>query len=222
MNHFEKIKGLTYVTLSGMQEAARNASECVKTIRQWLPVKGHETLSIEQTIDRWHEVACRQCFEFFKFHPRLGCYATSGPLGSAESWRELCDGMADIRSHYNWESVDFESKLPHSDVRGGKKLKPILSRLLDRVEQAASMLKQDYSIHDTSSYVELDKHRVRELYGKASGRTPYGETWLRNRLNRVPVGIPCCDVGHKTLRLCEKELARLLDAEAIYDKRIRK
>jgi len=217
MNHFETIHGLAYVTLAGMQEAAGIAAECTKTIRQWLPVKGAETLSSESTMDRWHDAACRRCFEFFKFHPMPGCYATVGPESAGANWRELCEGMADIRSHYKWEAVDFENQIPHSNVRGGKKLKPIQGRLLDRVEQAVAGLGSPAS---TTDYIKLDKQRVRELYGKATGRDRFEETWLRNQLKDNL--LPCCDVTNKTLRLCPIEYERLLAAEAIFDRRKRK
>jgi hypothetical protein len=71
-----------------------------------------------------------------------------------------------------------------------------------------------------STYIEIDKYRVRVLYGKAAGRPHYGETWLRTRLKDGR--IPCSDIGNKNVWLCTKEHDRLLVAEAEYDRRHKK
>lgn len=73
----------------------------------------------------------------------------------------------------------------------------------------------------SDGYIELEKYRVRELYGKAQGKPCMGETWLRNKLKSTAT-IPCRDVKQKTLRLCSIEHTRLLEAEAKYDQQKRR
>lgn len=132
---------INYLTLEGMQSRAIEAIECVKVVRQWLPIKAAEkTLSSSQMMDRWYEDMANRCIAFFRYHPRMGVYATTGPKPSGNLWQELCLAMSELREHYDLQDVDGGNEIPHSNVRGCKKLKPIDAGILDRIEQAANGL----------------------------------------------------------------------------------
>jgi hypothetical protein len=135
--YFEKIGTINYITVSGLDEASKIASNCISTISKWLPVEGSETLSTVSTMDRWHDIACKHCFEFFKFNQ--GYYA--GPGSAAPAWWELYNSMVEIRSHYNWEEIDFENRLPYANIRGSNELQPISRRTIARAQQAVDELR---------------------------------------------------------------------------------
>lgn len=126
--------------LSEMKAAARAAMECTKTIRQWLPVVGRETLSTAATMDRWHEIAWQAFDRFRAYHRTPGSYYTVGPLGAAELWREMADGMTAVRDHYQWGEVDGINRRPHTDARSGRPPLEIDAMTIDRIDQAALAL----------------------------------------------------------------------------------
>ena len=139
--NYETINGMEYLTLKGMQAGAVKAGECAKIIRQWLPIKGvKKALAATNTMDNWFSKLGYGCIEFFKLHSKPGCFATSGPESSGLLWRELCEAMESLRTHYDLQDVDGDNRIPHSDVRGGQVLKPIDGSLLDRIEHAANGL----------------------------------------------------------------------------------
>jgi hypothetical protein len=155
----ERIGNIEYVTLSGMQSASKDALNCVSIVKQWLPIKGARgALSTDSTMDRWFEEMALKCIAFFKLYPHSGQYATIGPEMSGLYWRELCDGMESLRSHYGLNDVDGQSKLPHSNVRGGKRIKPIDEKILNRIEQAADSLSKYAAPKSTEDEMSIEAY----------------------------------------------------------------
>lgn len=171
---FETINGMEYLTLKGMQTGAIEAIECVKVVQQWLPIKAaKKTLSSSLTMDRWFADMANHCIAFFRYHPRMGVYATTGPKPSANLWKELCLAMSELRLHYDLQDVDGDNRIPHSNVRGGKKLKPIDAGILDRIEQAANGLlgvKNQTEDVETIGPFEFDYDRAIKLLGVGAKR----------------------------------------------------
>lgn len=161
---FETIYGMEYLTRKGMQAGAIEAIECAKVVRQWLPIKAaKKTLSSSQMMDRWYTDMANRCIAFFGYHPRLGEYATIGPKPSHNLWRELCLAMSELRDHYDLQDVDGDNKIPHSNVRGGQKLKPIDAGILDRIEQAANGLLDIKEGKQLFGYVDAVKNQTEDV-----------------------------------------------------------
>ena len=137
---FETVNGMNCITLAGMQEAAKHAITCVRVIRQNLPVEGFEWLGDILTADAFYSAACRQCFEFFRYQPYGFLAAVTPAEIDALYWNKLCGAMREIQLHYGWQEIEFDNRIPHSDVRGGQVLPAIEESILLRVEMTASQL----------------------------------------------------------------------------------
>lgn len=182
---------INYLTLEGMKAGAIEAIECVKVVRQWLPIKAaKKTLSSSQMMDRWYEDMANRCIAFFGYHPRLGVYCTIGPKASGNLWQELCLAMSELREHYDLQDVDGENRLPHSNVRGGKKLEPIDVGILDRIEQAANGLlniKEGKQLDERKESIFKERLKTKKSWSELSSEfyeNPNGGEALRKEMER--------------------------------------
>lgn len=133
---FATIGNRRVMTLAGMRKAAGHALKCAYVIRKWLPVEGQPPGASQATMDWWHDNACRDCFEFFQLIDDQGSYGYSAPRELVLCIFELHFAMVEVRNLYGWEEVDYDHRLPHSDVRGGKLLPEIPRSLLERIAKA--------------------------------------------------------------------------------------
>lgn len=141
-----------------LEAAAKSALSMVKTIVQFLPVKGETaTKSDINIIDQWFQTAGEDytTFERLRNPDRLswpgpgGFHVASPSPKSFPYFQELCKAMARVCETYQWQGISDGSRIPHSMQRYGTALiPPIDAALLHAVAVAGQGLLEDFDPAD--------------------------------------------------------------------------
>lgn len=150
-----------------LQTAAKSALSMVKTIVQFLPVKGETaTKSDINIIDRWFESAGEDYTTFERLRnpyrlswPGPGGFDVASPSRkSLPYFAELCKAMSRVCEAYQWQGISDGSEIPNSMQRFGTALIPhIDAGLLHAVAVAGQGLLEDLDPADIDGRQLVEK-----------------------------------------------------------------
>ena len=158
-----------------LQTAAKSALSMVKTIVQFLPVKGETaTKSDTSIVDRWFKSAGEDYTTFERLRnpdrlswPGPGGFCVESPSRkSLPYFEELCKAMSRVCEAYQWQGISDGSEIPNSMQRFGTALIPhIDAGLLHAVAVAGQGLLEDLDPADIDG---------RQLVEKLAGQDGHG------------------------------------------------